>query len=174
MTNADRITDVLYAIEFSQALDLPLMERPELDDIRSIDYQDGKFHLPTLYSHSGRIRTISLSPYHSFIASGSVDGSVRIVDLSRNIRSKGLKTTLRHVLAIFRLDKDRGRESLRFIENLAPFPASQPASASTTAWDPSISLTAVRWNTNQNTEGWLASAFACGLLRIDVVEEIML
>jgi hypothetical protein len=49
-------SDVLYAVAFGEAVGLPIAERPETDEVRVIDFVDGKFYAPHLYSHLGRIR----------------------------------------------------------------------------------------------------------------------
>jgi hypothetical protein len=98
-----------------------------------------------------------------------VDGSVRVV----NTFSRGKKVHKgKSVMTIFRLDFNRGNGTMRMIENLAPLPPSYQSRhgmASTVAWDPSIAITTIKWNLNKNKQTWLASAMACGLVRIDKV-----
>ncbi|UZJ55071.1 hypothetical protein CBS101457_004391 [Exobasidium rhododendri] len=166
--------DVCYAIEYSEALGAPLMERPEVDDVRSVDFVNGKFHIPHLYSHLGRVRTMSVSTLHPFVASGGADGSVRVLDSGWDKRAnKGKKNPIVDVvMTVFRLDRHRTSGDFRMIENLALLPTSykeQHQKNSSSAWDPAICLTATRWNPNEGREGWLASGLACGLVRIDVV-----
>lgn len=119
------------------------------------------------------LQTLALSPHHPFLASGSTDGSVRVVNVALMQKKRARKVLKADVVfTVFRLDCNRGKGSLRMIENLAPQPPSyqgQHASASTVAWDPLVSLTALRWNPNRGRECWLASTTACGLARIDVV-----
>ena len=50
------LSDVCYAVGYSDEIGLPLMEGPELDDVRAIDFADDKMRSATMYSHLGRIR----------------------------------------------------------------------------------------------------------------------
>lgn len=52
-------SDVCYAVAYSDVIGLPLMEGPELDDVRAIDFADDKMRSATMYSHLGRIRVRS-------------------------------------------------------------------------------------------------------------------
>lgn len=108
------------------------------------------------------------------MASGGADGSVRVMNTGWERKSlKGKKhRNVNVVMNLFRLDRHRGNDSFRMIENLSFTPTtyqSQHQTNSTTAWDPDICITTTRWNLNNGKEGWLCSAIACGLVRIDVV-----
>lgn len=150
------------------------MERPELDEVRSVIFSEGKIQSTTSYSHLGRVRVIATSPHHSLIASGGVDGSVRVADSPLVLQKKKSAANKKKdiVSIIYRLDRHRGNSALRMIDNLADVPQTyqnKHAMAASAAWDSSISLTALQWNLNRNAKGWLASGSACGLVRIDVV-----
>lgn len=166
--------DVSYSVMFSHVMGFPLMERPEFDDVRSVEFSAGKAQTTSLYSHLGRIRAMDASLQHTLIASGSADGTLKVVDMDDFLTRGGKKARKAAknaiIVPVYRLDKNRGKPALRFIENLAAQTSTQNPAHSSAAWDPEISLTAVKWNPNLDRQSWIASAMACGLIRVDVVD----
>jgi transcription factor C subunit 6 len=166
--------EVLYSVAFSSAMQFLIMERAEADDVRSMEFSMGKSQTSTLYSHLGRVRAMSTSPHHSYVASGSVDGTLKVVEVAQFLTKSGKRgrrpPSVNIVMPVYRLDKNRGKEALRFIENLASQGTTQQAAHSSAAWDPEISLIALRWNPNKRKEAWIVSGMACGLMRVDVVD----
>ncbi|KAL9936715.1 hypothetical protein V8E36_004783 [Tilletia maclaganii] len=133
----------------------------------------------------GRITSMSASSSQPFLAYGSADGSVRLINgLRAIVRDRKVKPGL-PVIKAFRLDHDRATGKLRMLENFMPEFARQlnddgsvkaggrsrsTQNAEPVAFHPSINFRAVAWNPNAGRAHILASGTGIGLVRIDRFE----
>lgn len=158
-----------------------MSERLDDNAVRLTEYTNAKIGSRLVYPHYGRIRSMTTSAHHPFVASASSDGTVRaanvplLLHFGRRWAGAGSST-------VFRLDMlDRSKGTLRFLDNIEPLPIARSAPYEpvmptlpvkmglTMAWHPAIGVTSVRWNENFGRETWLASGMAAGMVRIDVV-----
>ncbi|KAK0525024.1 hypothetical protein OC834_005312 [Tilletia horrida] len=130
----------------------------------------------------GRIVSMSTSGWHPFLAYGSTDGAVRLINVVRSsvIHRKG--ATAHPCIKAFRLDHDRATGELRLLDDLLPEFVTQDDTRRKKArfrqgqfhdpvpWHPAIGVHALAWNPNMGRSHLLASGLGVGLVRIDRFE----
>ncbi|KAK0523092.1 hypothetical protein OC835_006364 [Tilletia horrida] len=127
----------------------------------------------------GRIVSMSTSGWHPFLAYGSTDGAVRLINVVRSsvIHRKG--ATAHPCVKAFRLDHDRATGELRLLDDLLPeFDDTRRKKArfrqgqfhDPVPWHPAIGVHALAWNPNMGRSHLLASGLGVGLVRIDRFE----
>ncbi|KDN46644.1 hypothetical protein K437DRAFT_223477 [Tilletiaria anomala UBC 951] len=135
--------------------------------------------------HRAPTLAIATSDYHPLLATGSADGSVRMVNIWRNLSKRGAKASVQ----LFRLTCGTESSELRVLDYFLPdilvgkkrlcyagahaLTASNPHRIPGTSfdWPPEVAITDVAWSRHINRGYLLASVSASGLGRIQWVGE---
>ncbi|KAK0544728.1 hypothetical protein OC846_005953 [Tilletia horrida] len=130
-----------------------------------------------------KILSLSTSAHHPFIAYGSADGCVRVLNLFRAVLGQRKRGTPFPIVKAYRLDHDRANGKLRMVDNAMPeLTMTDEAAgkgngrfrpkreADPIPFHPGVAVRAVAWCPNLGRSHLLASGTGIGTLRIDRFE----
>ncbi|WBW71846.1 transcription factor TFIIIC complex subunit Sfc6 [Schizosaccharomyces osmophilus] len=158
--------DICYAIAWSNLLQSIISTTESqlvmIESIRGLTTQ-------ILDERHGSVMCLGTSKLHPFVAIGSSDGIVTVVNPFRLL---GFSHKHRaNVHRIFQLEYSEKQKKYRFSNNFRPgLTKSRKLDMYIFPWQVQINCT--EWNPNYSHGGWLASGMACGLLRLEDLSAI--
>ncbi|EPY54259.1 transcription factor tfiiic complex subunit sfc6 [Schizosaccharomyces cryophilus OY26] len=158
--------DICYAITWSNLLQSVISSTESqlvvIESIRGLTTQ-------ILDERHGSVMCLGTSKLHPFVAIGSSDGIVTVVNPFRLL---GFSHKHRaNVHRISQLEYSEKQQKFRFLNNFRPgLMKSRKRDMYIFPWQ--IQINSLEWNPNYSYGGWLASGMACGLLRLEDLSAI--
>ncbi|EPX74377.1 transcription factor tfiiic complex subunit sfc6 [Schizosaccharomyces octosporus yFS286] len=158
--------DICYAVAWSNLLQSIISSTESqlvmIESIRGLTTQ-------ILDERHGSVMCLGTSRLHPFVAIGSSDGIVTVINPFRLL---GFSHKHRaNVHRIFQLEYSEKESKYRFSNNFRPgLTKSRKLDMYIFPWQ--IQINCTEWNPNYSHGGWLASGMACGLLRLEDLSAI--